>query len=166
VLGHPALQAAEEVLAVALDQELDVAALRRVDEDVREVRLDAGVKVDLGLLEDHGGPRFREIALHENRQELRDAEADVRDQDLGRFGRSLDPDLVVLSVLRDPLDPEGVDDPHSFSHLAITVSNASYLRPCFSPLGIVLFSARAERSAAIASRPRVPTLPGFSPDQR
>src|SRR5690606_8474762 len=75
-LGDAPLEALEQGLRVALDEERGAAAGRRLDEEIGELGLDARVEVELRLLEQQERPARREDARDDDGQHVREPRAD------------------------------------------------------------------------------------------
>src|SRR5260370_23285594 len=98
------------MLAVALENDLNVPGLNCVDQNIRKPGLNARVKVDLWLLEKDSRTFGSVIAQRNHGKDLRDPESYVRNQYLGRPRMATDPDLEKAAPSGDCAHCERIDE--------------------------------------------------------
>lgn len=102
-LCNPALQAVQEMLGVALHNQLHVtrppalAGLSRGNEDIGQLGLNLRVQMNLGLFHPYGGMRWAVKRLHQRRQHLRNSEANIGNLDFWCLGVCFHQHFVFLT---------------------------------------------------------------------
>lgn len=106
LFGNTALQAAEEVLRMALDNELHppvhtvFAGVNGFYEKIGHLRLHRRVKVKFGLLHQDGRLRRCIEATDDDREDLRDTKSNIGEVHLFFAALRFHNDLILLPVLR------------------------------------------------------------------
>jgi hypothetical protein len=116
--GNAALEPSQEVLGVALDDELAsswfavFARSNGIDKQVSELGLDSGVKMNLRLLEDHDRVRRHIKALDDDGKDLADAEAHICELDVRHLGARFDQDFILFAMPPELRHAEISDQSH------------------------------------------------------
>src|SRR5690606_26440893 len=117
---NPALQTIEEMLGMALDDELNIARavvftrFHRTDENIRKLGLHLRMKVDFRLFHPDDGIRWAVEWQHQCRKDLGNSEADVGDLHFRCGWTGFDEYLVFFSPQGDRFHREPIDHSQVF----------------------------------------------------
>ena len=133
LLGDAELDSLEQVLTVALDDHLDVADQGGFEDDVGKAGLHRGMKVNFRLLQDNRGTLGNIGEKNKDREHLGDAEAYIREKNLGRGLGPLHINAIDVGAFLDWCYTERVDEAQLLEPFGDVLLDCNQVSTVFRP---------------------------------